>query len=66
MIASGTYPPISIGLGSNEPGKTLQYRYVEKGQVCWRDYLVDGETLKSSVDIDVLPAGVYRLISPTH
>ena len=43
---------------------TLQYRNVERGQVVWRDYQVDGEAVKSPVDIDELPAGKYRLIDP--
>ena len=60
MIVSGTYP--SIDLGKDEPGMTLQYRDVECGYIVWRDYQVDGETVKSPVDIDALPAGVYRLV----
>ena len=43
---------------------TLQYRDVERGQIVWRDYTVDGEAVTSPVDIDALPSGVYRLISP--
>ena len=62
MIVSGTYPPISIDLGKDEPGMTLQFRDVKRGQIVWRDYTVDGEAVKSPVDIDALPAGVYRLI----
>ena len=61
MIVSGSYPPISIDLGSNEPGMTLQYRQIERGYIVWRDYTVDGEVVKSPVDIDKLPVGVYRL-----
>jgi len=48
----------------NEPGMTLQYRNVERGYIVWRDYTVVGEIVKSPVDIDELPFGVYRLISP--
>jgi hypothetical protein len=62
MISAGTSPPISIVLGRNEPGMTLQFRNVERGQVVWRDYTVDGEAVKSPVDIDALPPGVYRLV----
>ena len=58
MIIAGTYP--HIDLGKDEPGMTLQYR--ERGYIVWRDYMVDGETVKSPVDIDELPAGVYRLV----
>jgi hypothetical protein len=36
---------------------TLQYR----DRLIWRDYQVDGETVKSPVDMDALPPGVYRL-----
>ena len=63
MITAGTYPPISIDLGKDEPGMTLQYRNVERGQIVWRDYTVDGEVVKSPVDIDALPAGRYRLVN---
>jgi hypothetical protein len=59
VITAGTYPPITIDLGKDEPGMTLQ-REVERGQ--WIDYLVDGETVKSPVDLDALPAGRYRLL----
>ena len=62
MIVSGSYPPISIDLGKDEPGMTLQYRNVERGYIVWRDYSVDGETVRSPVDIDVLLPGVYRLV----
>ena len=64
MIKAGSYPPVSIDFGKDEPGMTLQYRNVERGQVVWRDYQVDGEAVKSPVDIDELPAGKYRLIDP--
>ena len=39
----------------------LQSRNVERGYIVWRDYLVNGEIVKSPFDIDDLPAGVYRL-----
>ena len=61
MITSGTYPPISIDLGKDELGMTLQYRDVERGYIVWRDFNVDGEVVKSPVDIDALLPGVYRL-----
>ena len=57
MITAGTYPPISIDLGRDEPGMILQYRNLERDQIVWRDYTVDGEVVKSPVDIDSLPAG---------
>ena len=62
MIVAGTYPPISIDLGKDEPGMTLQRRYREGGIYIWNDYLVDGEPVQSSVDINKLPAGKYRLV----
>ena len=65
MITAGTYPPIHIDLGKDEAGMILQSRNVERGYIVWRDYLADGEAVKSPVDIEKLPAGVYRLISPT-
>ena len=63
MITAGTYPPIHIDFGRDEPGMTLQYRDAKNGQIVWRDYTVDGETVKSPVDIDALPSGKYRLVS---
>ena len=63
MITAGSYPPISIDLGKDEPGMTLQYRDVERGYIVWRDYTVDGVVVKSPVDIDELPPGKYRLVS---
>ena len=62
MITAGTYPPISIDLGSNEPGMTLQREYREGGNLIWRDVVIDGQVVKSPVDIDALPAGKYRLV----
>ena len=61
MITAGTYTSISIDFGKDEPGMTLQFRNVKRDQIVWRDYTVDGEAVKSRVDIDALPAGVYRL-----
>ena len=62
MITAGSYPPISIDLGKDELGMTLQFRDVERGYIVWRDYTVDGEAVLSPVDIDALPAGRYRLV----
>ena len=62
MITAGTYPPISIDLGSNEPGMILQHEYREGGNLIWRDVVKDGQAVKSPVDIGALPAGVYRLV----
>ena len=62
MITAGSYPPINIDLGKDEPGMTLEYRDFERRQIVWRDYMVDGEAVKSPVDIEKLPVGVYRLV----
>ena len=59
-ITAGSYPPISIDLGKDEPGMTLQ-REVKRDQ--WIDYLVNNKPVKSPVDLDALPAGKYRLKS---
>jgi hypothetical protein len=40
MITAGTYPPVSIDFGKDEPGMILQ-REVERDQ--WIDYQVDGK-----------------------
>ena len=58
MITAGSYPPISIDFGKDEPGMTLQYRNVECGYIVWRDVVKDGKPVKSPVDLDALPAGV--------
>ena len=62
MITAGTYPPIHIDLGKDEPGMTLQREYREGDKLFWRDVVKDGQVVESPVDIDGLPAGVYRLI----
>ena len=64
MIVAGSYPPVSIDFGKDEPGMTLQYRNVERGYIVWRDYQVDGEVVLSPVDIDGLLPSVYRLTAP--
>jgi hypothetical protein len=40
---------------------TLQREYREGGKLIWRDILKYGQAVKSPVDIDALPLGVYRL-----
>ena len=40
-IVAGTYPPIHIDLGNNEPGMTLQHEYREGQCLVWRIYLKD-------------------------
>jgi hypothetical protein len=49
-------------LDSNEPGMILQREYREGRYLVWHDFKVDGKVVKSPVDIDALPAGVYRLV----
>ena len=68
MITAGTYPSISIDLGKDEPGMTLQYRQMERGYIVWRDYTVGGEVVKSPIDVDKLPhlVGIVWYNSPTH
>ena len=61
MIVAGTSPLLQIDLGNDEPGMILQYRDIESGYIVWRDVLVDGEVVKSPVDINGPPVGVYRL-----
>ena len=60
MISAGTHTGVWIDLGKDEPGMTLKYRDVEGGYIVWRDYLVDGEVVKSPVDIEKLPSGRFR------
>ena len=62
MIVSGTSPPVRIDLGKDEPGMALQYRQFQRGYIVWRDFTVDGETVKSPVDIEKLQPGTYRLV----
>ena len=64
MIAEGTYPPVQIDLGKDEPGMTLQREYREGGNRVWREFLNDGKPVTAPVDIDALPSGVYRLTTP--
>jgi len=64
MITAGSYPPITIDFGKDEPGMTLQYRDVKNGYIVWRDVVKDGQVVKSSFDIDALQFGVYRFIAP--
>jgi hypothetical protein len=61
-IMAGTPPFLYIDLGKDEPGMTLQFRDVKSGYIVWRDYKVNSETVTSSVDIDALTPGVYRLV----
>jgi hypothetical protein len=44
---------------------TLQREYREGRHLVWREYEVDGETVKSPVDIDGLPPGRYRITNLT-
>ena len=55
MITESTSPFLHFDY---EPGMTLQRREDRE----WVDYKVDGEVVKSPVDIDALPGGRYRLV----
>jgi len=57
MIVAGTSPHLYIDLGNDEPGMILQRRERE-----WVDYVVDGEVVKSPVNLERLPLGRYRLV----
>ena len=61
MITAGSCPPISIDLGSDEPSMILQREHREGGKLIWRDVMKDEQVVRSPVDIDALPFGVYRL-----
>jgi len=59
MIVAGTYPPISIDLGKNEPGVILQ-REVKRDQ--WNDYLANrnrGENVTLSEHPQARLAGLW-------
>ena len=56
MITTSTSPFLHFDWGEDEPGMILQRRYGK-----WVSYQVDGEVVKSPVDIDELLPGVYRL-----
>ena len=53
MITAGTYPPISIDLGKDEPGMTLQYRDIERGYIVWRDVYAC-PMLTNNIDIEMV------------
>lgn len=57
MIIASEDLGVSIDLGKDKPGMTLQ----RQDKAGWHGYMVDGEVVKSPVDIDELPAGRYRL-----
>ena len=57
MIVADTHTGVRIDLGNDELGMVLQR--LDGGVRV--DYEVDGEVIKSPVDIDALPAGRYRV-----
>ena len=57
MIIAGTDKYIWIDLGNDAPGMTLQ-RFDRE----WVDYELDGEVIKSPVDIEALPPGTHGLV----
>jgi hypothetical protein len=58
MIVAGTYPPVQIDFGNDEPDMILQ-RWDRND---WVNYKMDGKVVKSPVDTDALPPGRYRLV----
>jgi len=54
---------VLIDFGDNQQGSVLQRREGWFGDV-WLDYMVDGKAVKVPVDIESLPPGEYRLMSP--
>jgi len=63
MITESTSPLLRIDWGNDEPGMTLQREYREDGSLAWRDVVKAGQVVKSLVDIDSLPFGVYQLVN---
>ena len=51
---------VLIDSGYNSPGDSLQ----RKGPQGWQNFKVNGKEVKAPVDIDSLPPGEYRLVSP--
>jgi len=58
MITESTSPFLHFDSGNDEPGMTLQ----RLEELEWVGYKVDGEVVKSPVDIDALPAARYWLV----
>ena len=52
---------VLIDFGNSRPGLVLQRRESRLSDV-WRDFKIDGETVKAPFDIESLPRGEYRLI----
>ena len=60
MIWSAGDLGIEIDFGPDEPRAILQRKV--KGY--WQDYLVYGEPVPNPFDVEMLPAGWYRLRDP--
>ena len=58
MIYSAADLGIEIEFGPDQPGAILQRKH-ENG---WTVYLVDGEPVINSFDVESLPPGFYRLV----
>ena len=56
MITAGSYPPISIDFGKDEPGMTLQYRDVKNGYIVWRDVVKDGQVVQKPRQPHLIPS----------
>jgi len=59
MIIAGTYTDVWIDLGNDQPSLILQHK--KRGDR-WRDYMMDGKVVKSSVDLAKLQPRRYRLV----
>ena len=57
MIWSAGDLGIEIDFGTDQPGAILQRKEIGY----WRDYLVDGKPVVNPFEVEVLPAGWYRL-----
>ena len=59
MIWSAGDLGIEIDFGNDKLGAILQ----RKENDGWHDYLVDGEPVVNSFDVESLPPGLYRLVN---
>ena len=57
MILSAGDLGIEIDFGPDKPGAILKRKEPDG----WRDYLVDGEPVVNSFDVEKFPPGYYRL-----
>jgi len=60
MICSAADLCIEIDFRTDQPGAILQ----RKDRGYWRDYLVKGKQVVKPFDVESLPRGFYRLVTP--